>query len=158
MTVPLDAARATLRRAAKQARPHAEGAQSTMLEREPRPWLQAPSARLRYAKGQYRSFDPEATAKAAHPRERTRRHPVPGDRMLLASSPDRAAGLVVMPKKPGARSVVDALIVGGRTTGLMLAIQLARQGLDVRIVDGSPGVDPHSRATLLHSRSLELVD
>lgn len=56
------------------------------------------------------------------------------------------------------RRSADVLIVGGRTTGLMLAIQLARQGLDVRIVDGSPGVDPHSRATLLHSRSLELLD
>ncbi len=52
---------------------------------------------------------------------------------------------------------VEVLVVGARTTGLMLAIRLRRQGLRVRIVDRSPGIDPHSRATLLHSRSLELL-
>ncbi len=52
----------------------------------------------------------------------------------------------------------DVLVVGGRTTGLMLAIRLRRQGLKVRIVDRSPGIDPASRATLLHSRSLELLE
>jgi len=52
----------------------------------------------------------------------------------------------------------DVLVVGGRTTGMMLAARLARQGINVRIVDGSPGIDIHSRATLLHSRSLELLD
>ncbi len=40
----------------------------------------------------------------------------------------------------------------------MLAARLARQGVGVRIVDGSPGIDVNSRATLLHSRSLELLD
>ncbi|WP_370688216.1 FAD-dependent monooxygenase [Flavimaribacter sediminis] len=49
-------------------------------------------------------------------------------------------------------------MVGGRTTGLMLAVRLARQGIKVRVVDGSPGIDVNSRATLLHSRSLELLD
>ncbi len=52
----------------------------------------------------------------------------------------------------------DVLVVGGRTTGLMLAVRLARQGVNVRIVDGSPGINAFSRATLLHSRSLELLD
>lgn len=52
----------------------------------------------------------------------------------------------------------EVLIVGGRTTGLMLAIRLRRQGLTVRIVDRSPGIDPNSRATLLHARSLELFE
>jgi 2-polyprenyl-6-methoxyphenol hydroxylase-like FAD-dependent oxidoreductase len=52
----------------------------------------------------------------------------------------------------------DVLIVGGRTTGLMLAIRLRRQGLSVRVADSSPSIDPHSRATLLHSRSLELLE
>ncbi len=52
----------------------------------------------------------------------------------------------------------DVLIVGARTTGLMLAIRLRRQGLAVRIVDRSPGIDPNSRATLLHARSLELLE
>ncbi|MEO1192689.1 MAG: FAD-dependent monooxygenase [Pseudomonadota bacterium] len=49
------------------------------------------------------------------------------------------------------------LIVGGRTTGLMLAIELTRQEIPVRIIDASPGIDPHSRATLIHVRSLELL-
>ncbi|GAB5374342.1 MAG: FAD-dependent monooxygenase [Acuticoccus sp.] len=56
------------------------------------------------------------------------------------------------------QSRCDVLVVGARTTGLMLAVRLARQGLAVRIVDRSPGIDAHSRATLLHSRSLELLD
>ncbi len=50
------------------------------------------------------------------------------------------------------------LVVGGRTTGLMMAAELARHGASVRIVDRSPGIDPHSRATLLHSRTLEILD
>lgn len=39
------------------------------------------------------------------------------------------------------------LAVGGRTTGLMMAAELARHGVPVRIIDKSPGIDPHSRAT-----------
>lgn len=48
------------------------------------------------------------------------------------------------------------LVIGGRTTGLMMASELARWGLAVRIVDQSPGIDPHVRANLLHSRTLEI--
>ncbi len=48
------------------------------------------------------------------------------------------------------------LIVGGRTTGLMMASELARHGVPVRIVDKSPGIDPHSRATFIHSRTQEI--
>jgi len=50
------------------------------------------------------------------------------------------------------------LVVGGRTTGLMMAAELARHGAPVRIIDASPGIDPHSRATFLHSRTLEILD
>jgi 2-polyprenyl-6-methoxyphenol hydroxylase-like FAD-dependent oxidoreductase len=53
---------------------------------------------------------------------------------------------------------IPLLVVGGRTTGLMMAAELARHGAPVRIVDKSPGIDPHSRATLLHSRTLEIFD
>jgi 2-polyprenyl-6-methoxyphenol hydroxylase-like FAD-dependent oxidoreductase len=49
------------------------------------------------------------------------------------------------------------LVVGGRTTGLVMAAELARHGVPVRIVDKSPGIDPHCRATVLHSRSLEVL-
>ncbi|MEM7135709.1 MAG: FAD-dependent monooxygenase [Myxococcota bacterium] len=48
------------------------------------------------------------------------------------------------------------LVVGGRTTGLMMASELARRDIPVRIIDKSPGIDPHVRANLLHSRTLEL--
>ncbi|MCC9606164.1 FAD-dependent monooxygenase [Blastopirellula sp. JC732] len=49
------------------------------------------------------------------------------------------------------------LVVGGRTTGLMMAAELARHGVPVRIIDKSPGIDPHSRATYLHARTLEIL-
>lgn len=52
--------------------------------------------------------------------------------------------------------VAPALVVGGRTTGLTMACVLARHGVPVRIVDKSPGIDPHCRATTLHSRTLEI--
>lgn len=48
------------------------------------------------------------------------------------------------------------LVVGGRTTGLMMAAELARHGIPVRIIDKSDGIDPHCRATFLHSRTLEI--
>ncbi|UCE63045.1 MAG: FAD-dependent monooxygenase [Nitrospirota bacterium] len=48
------------------------------------------------------------------------------------------------------------LVVGGRTTGLMMSSELARRGVPVRIIDKSPGIDPHVRANLLHSRTLEI--
>ncbi len=48
------------------------------------------------------------------------------------------------------------LVVGGRTTGLMMASELARRGIPTRCIDKSPGIDPHVRANLLHSRTLEI--
>ncbi len=49
------------------------------------------------------------------------------------------------------------LVVGGRTTGLMMAAELARHGVNVRIIDKSPEIDPHSRATYLRARTLEIL-
>lgn len=48
------------------------------------------------------------------------------------------------------------LVVGGRTTGLTMACELARHGVPVRIIDKSPGIDSHCRATVIHSRTLEI--
>jgi hypothetical protein len=48
------------------------------------------------------------------------------------------------------------LVVGGRTTGLAMACELTRHGAPVRIIDKWPGIDPTWRATLLHSRTLEI--
>ena len=38
----------------------------------------------------------------------------------------------------------------------MMASELARRGVPVRIVDASPAIDPHVRANLVHSRTLEI--
>ena len=38
----------------------------------------------------------------------------------------------------------------------MMAAELARHRIPVRIVDKSPGIDPHVRANLIHSRTLEI--
>ena len=49
------------------------------------------------------------------------------------------------------------LVVGGRTTGMFMAAELARHGISVRIIDESPSIDPHSRATYLRARTLEIL-
>ena len=49
------------------------------------------------------------------------------------------------------------LVVGGRTTGLMMSLELARRGIPVRCIDKSSAIDPHVRANLIHSRTLEIL-
>ncbi len=46
------------------------------------------------------------------------------------------------------------LVVGARTTGLMMAAELARRRIPVRIVDKSPGIDPHVRVAYVVSVKL----
>src|SRR5262245_20736783 len=48
------------------------------------------------------------------------------------------------------------LVIGAGTTGLTLACELARHGVPIRIVDRLAEVNPHCRATTLHSRTLEI--
>ena len=55
-------------------------------------------------------------------------------------------------------SEVDVLIVGAGPTGLVAAIDALRHGLSVRIVDKNEHRSPHSKALVLHSRSLEVLD
>lgn len=50
----------------------------------------------------------------------------------------------------------EVLVVGGRSTGLVMAAELVRRGVPTRCIDASPGIDPHVRANLLHSRTLEI--
>jgi 2-polyprenyl-6-methoxyphenol hydroxylase-like FAD-dependent oxidoreductase len=47
---------------------------------------------------------------------------------------------------------VDVLVVGGGPTGLSLAIELARYGVAVRIVDKTVWRSPYSRAFAVHIR------
>lgn len=53
---------------------------------------------------------------------------------------------------------IDVLIVGAGPTGSTLAVDLARRGLDVRIVDRNAHGFPGSRAKGVQPRSLELLE
>ena len=53
------------------------------------------------------------------------------------------------------RSNPDVLICGAGPTGLMLALRLARSGVDVRIVDAAAEAGTTSRALVVHARTLE---
>src|SRR5687768_12351792 len=52
----------------------------------------------------------------------------------------------------------DVLIVGAGPTGLSLARQLARFGVDFVIVDKHEGTTPHSKAIGVQARTLEIYD
>lgn len=53
---------------------------------------------------------------------------------------------------------VDVLIAGAGPVGLMAALQLARTGVSVRLVDAAAGPATTSRALGAHARSLEIYD
>lgn len=53
---------------------------------------------------------------------------------------------------------VDVLVVGAGPVGLAAALQLARWGVSVRVVDAAPGPATTSRALGTHARSLEIYD
>ncbi|MEO3872120.1 FAD-dependent monooxygenase [Nonomuraea sp. B12E4] len=52
----------------------------------------------------------------------------------------------------------DVLIVGAGTTGLVLAIELARRGVIPRVIDAAGADHRESRAVSIVARSLELLD
>ncbi|MFB9990430.1 FAD-dependent monooxygenase [Deinococcus oregonensis] len=53
---------------------------------------------------------------------------------------------------------VEVLIVGAGPTGLLAATMLAHYGVPFRIIDQDPGPTRESRATIVHGRTLELLD
>jgi 2-polyprenyl-6-methoxyphenol hydroxylase-like FAD-dependent oxidoreductase len=53
---------------------------------------------------------------------------------------------------------VNVLVVGAGPTGLTMAIELARRGVDVRIIDASAGPAIETRALGVQARTLELFD
>ncbi|KAE8449614.1 hypothetical protein EG329_007944 [Mollisiaceae sp. DMI_Dod_QoI] len=55
-------------------------------------------------------------------------------------------------------SHIDVLIVGAGPTGLMLALELGAQNISFRMIDSCPVRSDKSRALVLHSRTLELLN
>jgi 2-polyprenyl-6-methoxyphenol hydroxylase-like FAD-dependent oxidoreductase len=60
------------------------------------------------------------------------------------------------PNKPNEQT--EVLIVGAGPTGLLAANMLARYGVPFRIIDKDPGPTSDSRATIVHGRTIELLD
>jgi 2-polyprenyl-6-methoxyphenol hydroxylase-like FAD-dependent oxidoreductase len=56
------------------------------------------------------------------------------------------------------RTKTDILVVGAGPSGLSAALQLARYGVRVRVVDRKSGPVEQSRATIVHARTLEYLD
>src|SRR6185295_9795023 len=52
----------------------------------------------------------------------------------------------------------DVLIVGAGPTGLSLACQLTRYGVDFVVVEKNDGVTPYSKALGVHARTLEIYE
>ena len=55
-------------------------------------------------------------------------------------------------------SDVSVLVVGAGSTGLLLAAELFRRGVECRIIDANPGPLHWDRATVVHPRSLEVFE
>ncbi len=54
------------------------------------------------------------------------------------------------------QSKFPVVIVGAGPTGVMLAIELARRGVEVRVLDKQPSRSRESRAIGIHARTLEV--
>jgi len=56
------------------------------------------------------------------------------------------------------RAMIDVLIVGAGPTGLTAALELARRGIAFRLIEKNPQRSPHSKASALHARTLEILE
>lgn len=54
--------------------------------------------------------------------------------------------------------MTDVLIVGAGPVGLTMAAELARYGVGVRLIDRAPHATETSKALVIWSRTLELMD
>lgn len=67
-------------------------------------------------------------------------------------------GLEIHPEIMNAETKTEVIIVGAGPTGLSLAAQLIRYGIDFIIIDSKEGVTELSKALVVHARSLEIYD
>jgi 2-polyprenyl-6-methoxyphenol hydroxylase-like FAD-dependent oxidoreductase len=56
------------------------------------------------------------------------------------------------------KQTTDVLIVGAGPTGLSMACQLIRYGIDFLILDKKEGITPYSKAIGVHARTLEIYE
>jgi NADPH-dependent dioxygenase len=57
-----------------------------------------------------------------------------------------------------ASAEIPVLVVGAGAAGTMLALALARAGIEARVVDRLPSPSPYSRAVTVHARMLEIFE
>lgn len=56
------------------------------------------------------------------------------------------------------RSETPVLVVGSGAAGSMLALELARHGIEARLIDRLPEASKYSRAVTVHARTLEILE
>ena len=52
---------------------------------------------------------------------------------------------------------LDALVVGAGPVGMTMALELVRHGLSCRVVDLAAAPTLHSKAQVVHARTLEIL-
>jgi 2-polyprenyl-6-methoxyphenol hydroxylase-like FAD-dependent oxidoreductase len=73
------------------------------------------------------------------------------DKRSRPARPENLANLAAL-------DVLDVLIVGAGPVGLALAVDLARRGVSVRVIDLRETPTDESRAVIVHARTLEMLD
>ena len=71
---------------------------------------------------------------------------------------DDAAHTTDPAPSPDAALTTDLLVVGAGPTGLMAGLVARRRGLSALVVDPKPGPTRESRAIVVQSRSMEILD